>query len=148
MSEFPSAWSQPFNLPVERGKIAEIARAAGLFDRAYVDDPRPFAPPAFFYGATYLFGSTWERPGDTALADAPIDPQRLLHAEEEVTFPGPPPRAGDELTGRVRLESVTEKTSRSTGRTLRFVTATTEFRDSDGALAATSRTTAVEELAE
>ena len=106
------------------------------------------SPGAFFYGATYLFGSTWERPGDTALADAPIDPQRLLHAEEEVTFPGPPPRAGDELTGRVRLESVTEKTSRSTGRTLRSVTATTEFRDSDGAPAATSRTTAVEELAE
>lgn len=147
MSELPSAWSQPFSVPVERGKIVEIARAAGLFDRAYADESRPFAPPAFFYGAAYLFGSTWERPGDTALADAPIDAQRLLHAEEEVTFPGPPPRAGDELTGRVRLESVTEKTSRSTGRTLRFVTATTEFRDRNGALVATSRTTAVEELA-
>jgi acyl dehydratase len=147
MSELPSEWSQPFGVLVERGKIAEIARAAGLFDPAYAEDPRPFAPPAFFYGAAYLFGSTWERPGDTALRDAPIDPQRLLHAEEEVTFPGPPPRAGDDLTGRVRLESVTEKTSRSTGHTLRFVTATTEFRDAAGALVATSRTTAVEELA-
>lgn len=147
MSELPSAWSEPFRVPVERGKIAEIARAAGLFDPAYAEDPRPFAPPAFFYGAAYLFGNTWERPGDTALREAPVDPQRLLHASEEVSFPGPPPRAGDELTGRVRLESVTEKVSHSTGRTLRFVTATTEFRNRDGALVATSRTTAVEELA-
>lgn len=145
MSELPSAWSQPFAVPVERGKIVEIARAAGLFDREYVDDPRPFAPPAFFYGAAYLFGSTWERPGDTALRDAPIDTGRLLHAEEAVTFEGPPPRAGDELTGRVRLESVTDKTSRSSGRTLRFVSATTEFRDRSDRLVATTRTTAVEE---
>lgn len=146
MSELPSAWSQPFDVPVERGKIREIARAAGLLDRSYAVDPSPCAPPAYFYGAAYLFGWTWERPGDSPLRAAPVDPARLLHAEEEVTFPGPPPRAGDELTGRVRLESVAEKTSRSSGATLRFVTATTEFRDAQARLVATSRTTAVEEL--
>jgi hypothetical protein len=146
MTGLPSPWSEPFAVPVERGKIGEIARAAGLFDPSYADDPAPYAPPAFFYGATYLFGLTWERPGESALREATIDPARLLHAEEEVTFAGPPPRAGDELTGRVRLESVTDKTSRSSRRTLRFVTATTEFRGPDDRVVATSRTTAVQEL--
>jgi hypothetical protein len=28
MSEFPSRWSEPFAVPVERGKVREIARAA------------------------------------------------------------------------------------------------------------------------
>lgn len=146
MSALPSAWSEPFDVPVERGKIREIARAAGLLDASYQDDERPPAPPAFFYGAAYLFGVTWERPGDSPLGDAPIDPGSLLHAEEEVAFPGPPPRAGDALTARTRLESVEEKTSRSSGHTLRFVRATTEFRDAAGAVVATSHTTAVQEL--
>lgn len=146
MSELPSTWSKPFTVFVERGKIGEIARAAGLLDPAYEREERPPAPPAFFYGAAYLFGVTWERPGDSPLGDAPIDPAALLHAEEEVRFPGAPPRAGDTLTGRTRLESVEEKTSRSSGHTLRFVQATTEFRDAAGDVVATSHTTAVQEL--
>jgi hypothetical protein len=146
MSELPGAWSEPFEVLVERGKIRELAKAAGQLDPAYLEDPAPHAPPAFFYGATYLFGMTWERPGESSLRDAPVDPARLLHAEEEVVFAGPPPRAGDELSGRVRLESVTEKTSRSSGHVLRFATATTEFRDHEGRVVATTRTTAVEEL--
>jgi hypothetical protein len=146
VSALPSAWSEPFDVPVERGKIREIARAAGLLDPSYESADRPPAPSAFFYGAAYLFGVTWERPGDSPLSDAPIDPDRLLHAEEEVRFPGVPPRAGDMLTGRTRLESVEEKTSRSSGHTLRFVRATTEFRDATGAVVATSHTTAVQEL--
>jgi hypothetical protein len=146
MSELPGAWSEPFEVLVERGKIRELAKAAGALDPSYLEDPRPHAPPSFFYGATYLFGMTWERPGESSLRDAPIDPARLLHAEEEVVFAGPPPRAGDDLTGRVRLESVTEKTSRSSGHVLRFVTATTEFRDGEGRVVATTRSTAVEEI--
>jgi len=144
----PSAWSEPFDVLVERGKIREIARASALLDPSYERDERPHAPPAFFYGAAYLFGVTWERPGSSPLRDAPVDPTRLLHAEEQVEFPGPPPRSGDALTARTRLESVEEKVSRSSGRTLRFVRATTEFRDGAGALVATSRTTAVQELGE
>ena len=147
MSALPSAWSAPFAVPVERGKIREIARAAGLLDPSYAEDPRPVAPPAFFYGAAYLFGVTWERPGESPLREAPVDPSRLMHAEEEVTFPGAPPRAGDELTARTRIESVAEKTSRSSGRTLRFVRATTEFRDAQDRVVAVSATTAVEERA-
>jgi hypothetical protein len=144
----PSAWSESFDVLVERGKIREIARAAALLDPSYERDERPHAPPAFFYGAAYLFGVTWERPGSSPLRDAPIEPTRLLHAEEQVDFAGPPPRAGDALTARTRLESIEEKVSRSSGRTLRFVRATTEFRDGAGVVVATSHTTAVEELGE
>ena len=147
MSEFPSEWSEPFIVPIERGKVREIARAAGSTNPDYLDDPRPPVPPAFFYAASYLWGMTWERPGTSALARAPVDVTALLHAEEEVELNGPPPRAGTELTGRVRLESIEDKQSRSSGATLRFIRATVEYRDSAGSLVATARTTAVEERA-
>jgi hypothetical protein len=144
VTPLPTEWSKPFAVPVEPEKVREIARAAGSASPHY-DDPAPVAPPAFYYGATYLWGYTWEKPGDSPLREAPVDPAALLHGEEEVEFPGEPPRAGVELSARVRLESVEDKTSRSSGRTLRFVRATTEFRDSAGQLVAVARTTAVEE---
>jgi hypothetical protein len=141
MTSSPTDFSQSYAVPVEAGKLAEIARAA----RA--TDPAPqVAPPAFFYGAAYLFGSTWERPGDSPLTLAPIDPEQLLHAEEEVEFPGAPPRAGAALTARVRLESVEDKPRRSGDGVLRFVRATTEYRDPAGEVVAIARTTAVQEL--
>jgi hypothetical protein len=141
MTAYPTEFSEPYAVVVEAGKLAEIARAARGAD------PAPqVAPPAFFYGAAYLFGSTWERPGNTPLALAPIDPAQLLHAEEEVEFPGPPPRAGSTLSARVRLESVVDKPRRSGDGVLRFVRATTEYRDPAGDVVAIARTTAVQEL--
>jgi MaoC dehydratase-like protein len=148
VTSLPTDWSKPFAVPVDADKVREIARAAGSASPHY-DEAAPVAPPAFFYGAAYLWGYTWESPGDSPLRDAPVDPTALLHAEEEVEFPsGEPPRAGVELSARVRLESVEDKTSRSSGRTLRFVRATTEFRDPAGELVALARTTVVEEREE
>jgi hypothetical protein len=148
MSEFPSRWSEPFAVPVERGKVREIARAARSANPDYVEHDAPPAPPALFYGAPYLFGTTWENPGDGPLRDAPVEPANLLHAEEEVEFPGPPPCAGAELTARTRLESVEDKRSRSSGGVLRFVKSATEYRDANGEVVAIARTTAVEERGE
>lgn len=132
-----------YRVPIELGKVREIARAMKSHDPAYLDGDSPLAPAPFFYGAAYLWGHTWEQPGDSPLAEVEFDPDRVLHAEEEVTYEGPPPRAGTVLEASLRLDSTYEKTNRR-GQTLRFAVAVTEFRDDRGALVATSRNTIVE----
>jgi hypothetical protein len=72
-----------------------------------------------------------------------MDPARGLHAEQDFVFHGPPPRAGDRLTGSSRIEEIYEKTNRA-GKTLTFVVMVTEFRDDDGRLVAQTRLTGVE----
>lgn len=132
-----------YRVPIELGKVREIARAMKSADPIYLDRDDPPAPAPFFYGAAYLWGPTWEQPGDSPLAAVGFDPERVLHAEEEVSFAGPPPRAGTVLRARLRLDSTYEKTNRR-GQTLRFAVAVTEFRDEHDALVATSRNTIVE----
>lgn len=131
-------------MPIERGKIREYAVATENGRPEYLDDPRASVPPTFL--ATVVF---WEQLTEavrspraerafTALGMQP-DVRRLLSAEQEYLFHGPPPRAGDLLFTSLRFDRVSEKSGRR-GQML-FVHFTVEFHDGDGALRAECRYT-------
>src|SRR4051812_17518623 len=95
---------KPFELVVERGKIREFARATHATHPAYLEDPEPFVPPTFLATAAH-----WA-PHERELLEATgWDRQRMLHAEQEYVFPGPPPRVGMVLRGITRIESVYQR---------------------------------------
>lgn len=128
-----------YEVLVERGKVMEFARATGSTSPAYLADAAPVIPPTFLTTA----GLTWAPPEANLLARADLDLRRVLHGEEEYVFYGPPPRAGTTLRARPRIADVTEKVGRRGG-TMTLVTLVTEFADSDGAVVAEQRTTAIE----
>jgi hypothetical protein len=72
-----------------------------------------------------------------------MDVQRGLHAEEEYTFFGPPPRAGTRLTGRSRIGEIYTRQGRRGGE-LTFAVLHTDFHDETGRLVARSTMTGVE----
>ena len=129
-----------FVLDVERGKICEFARATRTAHPEYVDAERPVVPPTFL--TTMFF---WEEgvPGANPWHAVKLDQKRGMHAEQEYVFHGPPPRAGDRLTCRSRIESVYSKEGRRGG-TMTFAVMVTEFRDARGKLVAEARMTGVE----
>lgn len=131
-----------FEVPVERGAVRNFARAAHAPWPEYLDDRRAPMPPTFLVCANVWWGYTLERPRGTVLAGIDHDLSVPLHAEEAHVFHGPPPRAGDVLTARACLESVTEKTG-SRGGDLTFLVLLTEFRDAGGRLVAEARATTV-----
>ena len=122
---------EPFEVEIERGKIGEFARAVGSTHPRHFDRD-PVIPPTFL--TTTFF---WEDrvPGANPWAAVQMDQSRGVHAEEEVVFHGPPPRAGDRLVARSRIDAIWEKPSR-TGGTLTFVRMITEFHDAEGRLVA------------
>ncbi len=130
----------PFVMHVERGKIAELARAVHADHRDHQEGERPVVPATFL---TTMFH--WER----GVADAnpwnrvQMSKTRGMHASQEYVFFGPPPRADDVLTCRSRIDRIYEKTGRRGGR-LTFAEMVTEFRDADDKLVAEARMTAVE----
>jgi acyl dehydratase len=130
----------PFALDVERGKVAEFARATLSVNSAYFEADRPLSPPTFL--TTMFF---WE---DRVAASNPwnlvkMDQRRGMHAEQEYLFPGPPPRAGAKLTGQSRIATIYEKAGRRGG-AMTFVVMVTEFRDAAGKLIAEAKLTGVE----
>ena len=130
----------PFELHVERGKIAEFARATLSNNRAYFDGDQPLSPPTFlttmfFWEARVEGSNPWHR--------VRMDQRRGMHAEQEYLFRGPPPRAGTRLIGRSRIESIFEKAGRRGG-AMTFAVMSTEFRDARGQLVAEARMTGVE----
>jgi hypothetical protein len=132
------AQGAPFPLVVERGKIHEHARATLADHPAYYGE-EPIAPPTFLM--THLF---WQElvEGANPWARVALDPRRGMHAEEELVFHGPPPRAGTRLTCRSRITEVSEKPGRAG--TLTFARMVTELRDETGALVAEAILTGVE----
>jgi hypothetical protein len=130
--------SPDFEMLVERGKIREFARATGSANSAYFTSEVPPIPPTFLATQIYWFDET----GDPWLLSE-LDVKRALHAEQEFTFFGPPPHAGDVLSFHTTVESVYEKSGRSGGN-LRFAVMLTEFRDATGRVVAESRLTGVE----
>lgn len=129
---------EPFVMPVERGKIREFARATCTRDSAYLDEAEPVIPPTFLMTAVY-----WQQPRNFALQGVRFSARRGLHAEQAFTFHGPLPYAGEQLTGRQRVDSVVHKAGQRGG-DLTFVTIVTEFRDGAGTLRAEGRTTLVQ----
>jgi hypothetical protein len=128
-----------FEVAIERGKIREFARATRSVRAEYFDE-RPVVPPTFL--TTMFF---WEDgiEGANPWRFVKLDPKRGMHAEQEYVFHGPPPRAGDRLVARSRIESVYEKEGRRGGK-LTFAVMVTEFRDANGKLVAEARMTGVE----
>ncbi len=129
----------PFELPVERGKIREFARATQSEAPAYLEHPEPVMPPTFLTVAGWF----WQTGTADVGTQVGADPDRVLHAGQEYVFHGPPPRAGTALTGQARVSDIYEKEGRRGG-TMTFFTITTEFRDTDGNLVAESSSTGVE----
>ena len=100
----------PFRMDIERGKIREFALATGADHPAYLEAERPVIPPTFL--TTTFFWQTGDADPWPAVQ---LDQQRGLHAEQEFTFFGPPPRAGTRLTCQSRITDVYTKTGRRGG---------------------------------
>jgi hypothetical protein len=126
-----------FEIPIERGKIREFARAAQSRNPAY-DGPGAVIPPTFLTTA----GNFWSD-GERPTADLGFELARVLHGEEEYEFFGPPPHAGQALTVTSRLGDQWEKEGKRGG-VMRFAKLITEYRDEAGNLVAEQRTTVIE----
>ena len=129
-----------YRVPLEFGKVREFALATQSTNPAYVSGEEAVIPPTFLTTAqlTWVTGDGVE---DVEPLD--LDMARVLHAEEEFVFHGPPPRTGQALTATFRVADRYEKQGRRGG-VLRFVVLVNEFRDGTGALVAEQRTTLVE----
>ena len=131
-----------FTFPVERGANRKLAAAAHGPWPSYMEDETAPMHPAFLSTANVLWGYSLERPRGTVFENIDHDLSVPLHAEEAYLFHGRLPRAGEKLTARACLESVTEKQG-SRGGDLTFLVMLTEFRDATGELIAEARATTV-----
>jgi hydroxyacyl-ACP dehydratase HTD2-like protein with hotdog domain len=132
--------------PVERGKLAELARAFHETDPAWHDDAAAraagFAAPPCPPTASALLDH-W-RPGG-ALAPAlaiGADLERLLHGEAEWTYYAPL-ASGDELTASTRVVDVATREGRRGG-AMTLVTVETALTNQDGDLAVRRRDVLIE----
>jgi hypothetical protein len=128
----------PFRLDVERGKIREFAHATGSTDPAYLEAEHPVSPPTFL--TTTFF---WQPEEANPWSAVDLDQKRGLHAEQEFTFFGPPPRAGARLACRSRIGEIYTKQGKRGGE-MTFAVMYTDFRDDTGALVAQAKLTGVE----
>lgn len=134
----PGMAGEPYEFPVERGKVREFARATKARSSAYEQEPDPVVPPTFLTSSAF-----WATPESSPFGGAGLNWARILHGEQEYVFHGPPPRAGDVLTAQQRIEDVYTKEGRRGG-TMRFTVVLTEFRAPDGRLVAEGRSTVIE----
>jgi MaoC dehydratase-like protein len=128
---------KPFEMVVERGKIAEFARATHAEDAAFYETAETVSPPTFLATTAH-----WSR-NELALLDDVGDPRRRLHGEQAFEFYGPPPRAGARLRAVPTIEAAYERDGRRGGR-LRFYVLATSFTDESDRLVAVARMTVVE----
>lgn len=130
----------PFRMDIERGKIHEFARALQSQHPDYWSAENPVIPPTYL---TSMF--FWEEKVDGAdpWVAVAMNQDRGMHAEQEFTFFGPPPRAGQTLTARSRIAEFYEKAGRRGGK-LTFVVKVTDFFDASGNKVAEARMTGVE----
>ncbi len=126
-----------FEMIVERGKVAEFARATGSQHPEYLDAACPVAPATFLVTAGF-----WTDPGSNPLFLAGIEFSRLLHGGQQFEFFGPPPTAGTTLTCTSHVESMSTKEGKAGVMT--FVDIVSDFVEADGRLAARSRATVIE----
>ncbi|MDQ3946171.1 MAG: MaoC family dehydratase N-terminal domain-containing protein, partial [Actinomycetota bacterium] len=131
---------KPFRMVVEEGKIREFARATKSSNPAYLADGQPPATSPVTFLASSVF---WQWPESSPWGEAKLNWERLLHGEQEFTFPGPPPAAGTVLTAKSRIDRIYEKEGKRGG-TMTFAEVVTEYRDETGAVVAQSRSTAIE----
>ena len=126
-----------YEVPIERGKVREFARATQSSNVAY-EGAHAVIPATFLTTAALA----WEPAEESPYAGLGLDLRRILHGEEEFTFLGELPTAGQVLQVSTRLESEYEKEGKRGG-TMRFVVALREFRNGD-VVVAQQRTTLIE----
>ncbi|BBZ70499.1 FAS1-like dehydratase domain-containing protein [Mycobacterium paraseoulense] len=127
--------SEAWEMVVERGKLIEFATAMQSEHPAYRGPDAVIAP-------TFLISAArWAPPG--ARVAVGFNRKRLLHGEQEYTFHGALPRAGDVLTVRERVADRFDKPGKRGG-AMRFAVVVTEFRRPDGTLAAEAKATYIE----
>jgi hypothetical protein len=131
---------KPFRVVVEEGKVREFARAVKSSNPAYLADGQPPTTSPVTFLASSAF---WQGPDGSPLSGVELNWARILHGEQEFTFPGAPPVPGTELTAQARIDRVFEKEGKRGG-TMTFVDVVTEYRDGSGALVAESRSTMIE----
>ena len=126
---------RPWELVVERGKIAEFAEAM------LCDDPSFRGPDAIIPLTFLTTAGRWAPAG--VRVDVGFDRKRLLHGEQEYIFHSDLPVAGDVLTAQERVVDRYSKPGKRGG-TMRFATVLTEYRDAGGVLVAEARATFIE----
>jgi hypothetical protein len=126
---------QPWEVVLERGKIAEFADAMESDNPAY-QGPDAILPPTFLTTA-----GRWAPPG--ARVTVGFDRKRLLHGEQEDLCHGALPVAGDTLMARERIVDRFSKPGKRGG-AMQFATVVTEFRAPDGTLVAEAKATFIE----
>lgn len=129
---------RPWEVIVERGKIAEFAEAM-LSDELAHRGPSAIIPPTFLTSA-----ARWAPPG--VRVNVGFDRKRLLHGEQEYIFHGELPSAGDMLIAQERVVNRFSKPGKRGGE-MRFATVVTEYRDAAGALVAEAKATFIETAA-
>jgi hypothetical protein len=129
---------EPRQLPIERGKIREFARACKTDNPDYVESRDAVVPPTFLTTTNFWMGA-----GTSPLAQLGIDLKRLLHGGQEYVFHGPPPLAGTELTFQTRVDKIYEKEGKRGG-TMTFVISETTFTNQRGEDVLKSRSTIIE----
>ena len=127
-----------YEMPLERGKVREFARATQSRNPAY-DGPAAIIPATFLTHARLA----WEPRAQAVIDRLGFDMRRILHGEEEYVFHGPPPSVGQTLTVETRLDEQWEKEGRRGG-TMRFARVVNEYRDAAGVLVAEQRSVIVE----
>jgi hypothetical protein len=118
----------PFRVVVEEGKVREFARATDSHHPDHLRDGDPVSPLTFLISSVF-----WQDETSSVWAGVDRDYSRILHGEQAFTFHGPPPRAGDVLTGQQRIADVFTKEGKRGG-AMEFTVVVTEFRDPDGEL--------------
>lgn len=124
---------------VERGKIAEFARAVQNSSDAYTAEGA-VAPPTFPQSMA-LWRAREPRP-DSGTGRGGLDMRRVLHGEQEFEYVRPL-RAGDVLTASSHVKDRFEKEGKRGG-TMTFIVSETVFRDQDGEIVAYSRGTTIQ----
>jgi len=135
----------PFEIPIERGKIREFARAIGDDNPLYLDPAYAagtefggiLTPPTFM--ATKAF---WHQGGGPAISEAAgLDPRFRLHGEEEFEY-YLPILAGDLLTCRSKISEAYEKPGKRGGK-MTFIVLEYAFYNQQGEKVLVSRTTTI-----
>lgn len=127
-----------YQVPIEMGKIREFARATQSSNSAYAG-AGAIIPPTFLTTARM----TWEPVDQNPTTALDLDWSKVLHAEEEYVFHGPPPHAGQVLTVEAFLDSEWEREGKRGGK-LRFICLVNRYSDEAGVLVAEQRMTVVQ----
>lgn len=135
-SDIVGQTGEPFEFPIELGKVREFARAIGSRDSSFTQGV--VTPPTFLMAADH-----WQRRQNSAWGDVKRNLARTLHAEQEFIFHGPPPAVGTTLRGQSRIDKRYSKEGKRGG-TMTFTEVVTEYRDASGAVIAEVRSTTVE----